>query len=82
MIKKIKNHIMYKKKLKLLKMIFVNKLSDFVINNNNYVVGFEKLLLTMANSDNASELQKMLDDYITTLKATVTVNKVTSEKEK
>lgn len=62
-------------------MIFVNKLSDFVINNNNYVVGFEKLLLTMANSDNASELQKMLDDYITTLKATITANKVASEKE-
>lgn len=35
----------------------------------------------MSNSDNAAELQKMLDDYISTLKATIIANKVTSKKD-
>lgn len=76
MIKKIKNHIEYKKKVKLLKMIAVNNLTNFVINKNDYVVGFNKLLLTMANTDNADELQKTLNDYLTALKATVKANDV------
>lgn len=80
MIKKIKNHIMYKKKLKLLKVFFVSQLANIVVSKNDYIVGFEKLLIAMSNSDNADELQKMLDDYITTLKATVTANKAMSEK--
>ena len=80
MIKKIKNHIMYKKKLKLLKVFFVNELANLVVSKNDYVMGFEKLLITMSNSDDADELQKALDNYITTLKATVNANKVMSEK--
>ena len=71
---------MYKKKLKLLKVFFVSQLANIVVSKNDYIVGFEKLLIAMSNSDNADELQKMLDDYITTLKATVTANKAMSEK--
>lgn len=81
MIKRIKNHIIYKKKLKLLKMFFLNQLTNIVVNKNDYIVGFEKLLLTMSNSDNADELQKMLNEYISILKSTVIANKVSSEKE-
>lgn len=72
---------MYKKKLKLLKVFFVSQLANIVINKNDYIVGFEKLLITMSNSNNANELQKMLDDYISTLKATVIANKASAEKE-
>lgn len=71
---------MYKKKLKLLKVFFVSQLANIVISKNDYIVGFEKLLITMSNSDNAAELQKILDDYISTLKATIIANKVVSKK--
>ena len=81
MIKRIKNHIVYKKKLKLLKVFFVNQFANIVVSKNDYIVGFEKLLITMSNSDNAAELQKMFDDYISTLKATIIANKVTSKKD-
>ena len=62
MIKKIINHIEYKKKVKLLKMIAVNQLTNFVVNKTDYIEGFEKLLLTMAKSDDAVELQKLLKE--------------------
>lgn len=58
MIKKIKSYIEYKKKVKLLKMIAVNKLVNILVNKSDYIVGFEKLLLTMAKSDDAGELHK------------------------
>jgi hypothetical protein len=82
MIKKIMNYIEYKKRLRLLKMIAVNKLTDFVINNDSYIVGFNKLLLSMANSDNAEELQKILNDYVAALNATIKVNKSLNKDEK
>ena len=82
MIKKIVNYIEYKKRLRLLKVIAVNKLTDFVINNDSYIVGFNKLLLAMANSDNAEELQKILNDYVTALDATIKVNKSLNKDEK
>lgn len=82
MIKKIMNYIEYKKRLRLLKMIAVNKLTDLVVNNDSYIVGFNKLLLAMADSNNAEELQKMLNDYITTLDATIKANKSFSKDEK
>lgn len=68
MLKKIKNYIEYKKKIKLLKIIFVNQLTNLVINKNDYIVGFQKLLLTMASSEDASKLQEMLNNYVDTLK--------------
>ena len=76
MIKKIINHIEYRKKVKLLKMIAVNQLTNFVVNKTDYIAGFEKLLLTMAKSDDAVELQKMLNEYIDLVKMTKVANDV------
>lgn len=76
MIKKIINHIEYRKKVKLLKMIAVNQLTNIVVNKTDYVVGFQKLLLTMAKSDDAVELQKMLNEYIDLVKMTKVANDV------
>lgn len=76
MFKKIKMHLEYKKKVKILKMVAVNQLTNIIISKHDYLVGFEKFLITMANNDNAEELQKALNDYLNVLKATVTANKV------
>lgn len=67
MIKKIRNHIEYKKKIKLLKMLAVNQLTSLVINSSDYMIGFQKLLLTAAKSDDATELQKMLSKFLDSL---------------
>lgn len=79
MFKKIKMHLEYKKKVKILKMVAVNQLTNIIISKHDYLVGFEKLLITMANTDNADELQKTLNDYLDVLKATVTANKTVNE---
>ena len=79
MFKKIKMHLEYKKKVKILKMVAVNQLTNIVISKHDYLIVFEKLLITMANTDNAEELQKTLNDYLDVLKATVTANKVMDE---
>ena len=76
MIKKIINHIEYKKKVKLLKMIAVNQLTNIIVNNADYVNGFQKLLLTMSKSDDAVELQKLLNDYVDLVKKTKIANDV------
>lgn len=81
MIKKIIAHIEYKKKIKILKMIAVNQLTNFVVNKTDYIAGFEKLLLTMAKSDDASELQKLLNDYVDLVKKTKIANDVMANKE-
>ena len=73
---KIIAHIEYKKKVKLLKMIAVNQLTNIVVNKNDYIAGFEKLLLTMAKTDDASELQKMLNEYVDLVKKTKIANDV------
>ena len=79
-IKKIKNHIEYKKKVKLLKVIAVNQLTRFVVNQTDYIAGFEKLLLTMAKSDDATELQMFLNDYVDLVKKTKIANDVMNSK--
>ena len=79
MIKKIKNHIEYKKKVKLLKMIAVNQLTNIAINKVDYITGFEKLLLTMAKSNDATELQKLLNDYVDLVKNTKIANDVVNK---
>ena len=76
MIKKIINRIEYKKKVKLLKMIAVNQLTNIIVNNADYVNGFQKLLLTMSKSDDAVELQKLLNDYVDLVKKTKIANDV------
>lgn len=76
MIKKIINHIEYKKKVKLLKMIAVNQLTNIIVNNADYVSGFQKLLLTMSKSNDATELQKLLNDYVDLVKKTKIANNV------
>lgn len=75
-VKKIINHIEYRKKVKLLKMIAVNQLTNFAVNKTDYIVGFEKLLLTMAKTDDAAELQKLLNDYVDLVKKTKIANDV------
>ena len=80
-VKKIKNHIEYKKKVKLLKVIAVNQLTSFAINKTDYIAGFEKLLLTMAKTDDAVELQKLLNDYVDLVKKTKIVNDVMNKSE-
>ena len=80
MIKKIINHIEYRKKVKLLKMIAVNQLTNIIVNNADYVNGFQKLLLTMAKSDDATELQKLLNDYVDLVKKTKIANDVMNGK--
>lgn len=82
MITKIKNHIEYKKKLKLLKMIAVNQLTNLVINKNDYINGFQKLLLTASETDNAEELQKMFKDYMELVRKTKIANDVIADKDK
>ena len=82
MIKKFINYIKYKKQLRLLKMIAVNKLTDFVINNDSYITGFNKLLLAMADTNNTEELLKTFNAYVTTLDATLKANKVLNKDEK
>lgn len=82
MITKIKNHIEYKKKLKLLKIIAVNQLTNLVINKNDYVNGFQKLLLTASETDNAEELQKMFKDYMELVRKTKIANDVIANKDK
>lgn len=82
MIKKFINYIKYKKKLRLLKMIAVNKLTDFVINNDSYITGFNKLLLAIADTNNAEELLKTLNEYVTVLGATLKANNVLNKDEK
>ena len=79
MIKKIINHIEYRKKVKLLKMIAVNQLTNIIVNNADYVNGFQKLLLTMAKSDDAVELQKMLNEYVDLVKKTKIANDVVNK---
>ena len=76
LITKIKNHIEYKKKLKLLKMITVNTLANIVVNKTDYIVGFQKLLLTASKTDNAVELQKLLNEYVDLVKKTKIANDV------
>ena len=80
MITKIKNHIEYKKKLKLLKMIFVNQLTNLVVNKADYINGFQKLLLISSETDNAEELQKMFKDYMELVKKTKIANDVMNNK--
>ena len=76
MIKKIKDYIQYKKKIRLLKVIAVNHLTNIVINKSHYIDGFEKLLLTMSSSDDASELQELLNEYVDLVKRTKIANYV------
>lgn len=76
MIKKIINYIEYRKKIKILKIIAVNQLTSFVVNKTDYIAGFQKLLLTMAKSNDATELQKLLNEYMDLVKKTKIANKV------
>ena len=79
MFKKIYHHIIYKKKLKTLKIYAVNQAINFIANNSGYVDGFKKLLLTASASDNAEELQKMLNEFIDLARKTKIINDVAKE---
>lgn len=79
MFKKIYHHIIYKKKLKTLKIYAVNQAINFIANNADYVEGFKKLLLTASASDNAEELQKMLNEFVDLARKTKIINDVAKE---
>ena len=79
MFKKIYHHIIYKKKLKTLKIYAVNQAINFIANKADYVEGFQKLLLTASESDNAEELQKMLNEFIDLARKTKIINDVAKE---
>ena len=74
MIKKIIRHIEYRKKVKILRMYTVNQLTNLLVSKGDYVLGFQKLLLTASKSDNAEELQKMLNDFMDLANRTKNVN--------
>ena len=82
MITKIKNHIEYKKKLKLLKMFAVNQLTNIIVSKIDYINGFQKLLLIASETDNAEELQKMFKDYMELVRKTKIANDVVADKDK
>lgn len=79
MIKRIKNYIDYRRKLKFLKMYTIFTLSNFVINKADYINGFQKLMLTASKTDNAEELQKLLNDYMDLVKKTKIANDVVAK---
>lgn len=80
MFKKIYHHIIYKKKLKTLKIYAVNQAINFIANKADYVEGFQKLLLTASATDNAEELQKMLNEFVDLARKTKIINDVEKEK--
>ena len=80
MFKKIYHHIIYRKKLKTLKIYAVNQAINFIANKADYVEGFQKLLLTASKSDNAEELQKMLNEFVDLAYKTKVINDVANEK--
>lgn len=80
MFKKIYHHFIYRKKLKTLKVYAVNQAINFIANKADYVEGFQKLLLTASKSDNAEELQKMLNDFVDLAYKTKVINDVANEK--
>lgn len=82
LITKIKNHIEYKKKLKLLKIIAVNEMTNFVVNRLDYINGLQKLLLTMSETENKEDLQKMFSEFVDLSKKTKIANDVVADKNK
>ena len=79
MIKRITNYIDYRRKLKFLKMYTVFTLSNLVINKADYINGFQKLMLTASKSDDAEELQKMLNEFIDLANKTKIVNDIVNK---
>ena len=79
MIKKIIRHIEYRKKVKILRMYTVNQLTNLLVSKGDYVLGFQELLLTASKSDNAEELQKMLNDFMDLANRTKNVNDVVNK---
>ena len=79
MIKKIINHIEYRKKVKLLKMIAVNQLTNIVVNKADYVAGFEKLLLTLSQTLTDEQSKNALNDYVDLVKKTKIANDVVAK---
>lgn len=79
MFKKIIEHIEYKKKVKLLKKIVVNQLTNFAVNKTDYIMGFEKLLLAMSKTNDTTESQKLLNDFLDLAKKTKIANDVVNK---
>lgn len=68
MIKRIKNRILYKKRVRLLKVYAVNTLVTLTINNGEFINGFQKLLLALNDTKTNTEVNNMLLDYLKTIK--------------
>ena len=63
-----------------MKIYAVNQAINFIANNADYVEGFKKLILTASASDNAEELQKMLNEFVDLARKTKIANDVVNEK--
>lgn len=60
MIKKIKERIAYRKKVKMLKIFAVNTITNFVVNNGAYINGIQKILLEVNDAENSKDIQNIL----------------------
>ena len=63
-------------------MIAVNHLTNIVVNKNDYITGLQKLALTASQSDNAEELQKMLNEFIDLTNKVKSINNVVNTNDK
>ena len=80
MIKNFITYLSYRRKLRLLKIILVNHIMHIVVNNNDFIVGFERLLSTLATNENTTEYMKIVNDYFQTIKSTTNVNNAINNK--
>lgn len=81
MFNKIRNYIVYKRRLKFLKMYTVNMLANAILNNHQYIDGFIKLSLTASSTNDPVKLQSMLNEYSELVKMTKNVNRNLDNKE-
>lgn len=72
MIKRIKERIAYRKKVKMLKIFAVNTITNFVVNNGAYINGIQKILLEVNDAENSKDIQNIL---VKTLESIVEKNK-------
>ena len=64
MITKIKNRILYKKKVKFLKTYAVNITTNFILKNNDFINGFQKLLIGLNDTETKEELIETVSDFL------------------
>lgn len=58
----IKNYIIYKKKVRLLKMYAVNQLTKIIVDNDAYVNTFNKLVNYISENPSNLDLEKLVQE--------------------